>query len=210
MNSFIYKVTNLENGKCYVGFTQKKSIKHRWVEHKCNSRKYNNNMLLCKAIRKYGENKFIIEELERGEPEYLLSVREAYWISVIKPEYNLTKGGEGVLGYKHTKETIEKIREKNIGKKETEETKRLKSIAVREACAQRTEEEKIKISNNLIDANTQKFSVEVEGVKFRSQNEMARWASKKYSISINTAIRYYKEGRPFTNKKYNMEYVGSH
>ena len=36
---------------------------------------------------------------------------------------NLTDGGDGISGWKHSKETIEKCRSGNIGKKRSEETK---------------------------------------------------------------------------------------
>ena len=108
MNSFIYKVTNLENGKCYVGFTRETPYK-RLRNHVRSSRQEKKHTYLHSAIRKYGEDKFIIETLEEGDPNYLLSVREAYWISTIKPEYNLTEGGDGVVGYMHSEETKKKI-----------------------------------------------------------------------------------------------------
>ena len=45
-------------------------------------------------------------------------------------------------------------------------------------------------------------------------NEAARWAVDKYGIGRNTALRYIKEGRSFSNKKllnhnYNGKYKDS-
>ena len=109
MNSFIYKITNLDNGKCYVGFTRE-TPHIRWRNHVRQSRlDKERHTYLHSAIRKYGEDRFTVEVLEEGEANHLLSVREEYWISEIKPEYNLTEGGNGVVGYKHTEETKKKI-----------------------------------------------------------------------------------------------------
>jgi len=207
MEAFIYKITNIVNGKTYVGFTSK-SIERRFIEHKSDARKCANNMPLGRSIRKYGEENFIIEELERGDAKYLLSERETYWIDKIHPDYNVTMGGEGMLGYKHTPESIEKIRKVHIGRKESEKSKRSRAQKIKEGYSKQTYEEKIRNANTSLNSNTQRMECEVEGIKFRSINEMARWVNEKYGISINTAIRYYKEGIPFSHKKYNRKYYG--
>lgn len=54
----IYKITNLINGKSYIG--QSIHIKRRWNEHK----KQNANSLIGKAIKKYGKKNFVFEVLE--------------------------------------------------------------------------------------------------------------------------------------------------
>jgi hypothetical protein len=132
------------------------------------------------AIRKYGWESFewiIIEEYNTSSKEELKEIlceREAYWISKNKTYlreygYNMTLGGEGILGYKytdkqkenlsirmsgknnpmygkkHTIESIEKNRNSNIGKKHTEETKK-KMSEVRKG-KNHTQESKQKIGD---------------------------------------------------------------
>ena len=46
---------------------------------------------LYRAIRKYGKENFTIEILD----EEYSNEKEIYWISKLKPEYNMTKGGDG-------------------------------------------------------------------------------------------------------------------
>lgn len=51
-----------------------------------------------KAIRKYGFEQFDFCVLyESDDAKYVLSVVEPHFIKVLKPEYNTTLGGEGVL-----------------------------------------------------------------------------------------------------------------
>lgn len=104
--NYIYKITNLINGKIYIGQTTY-TIKRRWEQHisasRTNPDKKDYNFLLHKAIRKYGENNFSIELLEEVPEEKDLSSREIYWINFYKScileeennGYNMTYGGEG-------------------------------------------------------------------------------------------------------------------
>ena len=92
---FIYKITNKINGKLYVGKTTKNSILDRWKTHlrsyKTRDTKFYN------AIRKYGKENFLIEVVQQTGivSREQLNKREIYWIAVLKPDYNLTKGGDG-------------------------------------------------------------------------------------------------------------------
>ena len=78
---FIYKVTNIINGKVYVGKTNK-SIEARWQQHIYDSKRLNDRPFY-NAINKYGQENFVLELVEQVEDE-LLNEREKYWIK----EYN--------------------------------------------------------------------------------------------------------------------------
>ena len=61
------------------------------------------------AIQKYGWEKFeikILEEFDDDATPECMSQREKYWIAHLRTMtpngYNLTKGGEGCCGYKHS------------------------------------------------------------------------------------------------------------
>lgn len=62
--AYIYKITNLTNGKSYVGKTLS-TIDERWNEH-CRSvrRKRCEKRPLYSAMNKYGINNFKIEQIE--------------------------------------------------------------------------------------------------------------------------------------------------
>lgn len=95
----IYKITNLINGKIYIGQTRF-SIKKRYERHLYEAQRGVLQYPLYKAIRKYGNKNFNVEQIEEVS-EDLLDERERYWIkyydSFIKNNkgYNCTYGGEG-------------------------------------------------------------------------------------------------------------------
>lgn len=95
--SCIYKITNLINGKVYIGQTIS-SIKHRWNSHKNSWHSNKRCCALYNAFDKYGIDNFIIEEIEACEVNQL-NEREIYWIDYynsFNEGYNLTRGGDGV------------------------------------------------------------------------------------------------------------------
>ena len=113
----IYKVINKINGKIYVGQTTK-TLKNRWSGHIKASRN-NSHLLLHKAIRKYGEDSFFIEELATANSMQELNALEKDYIrkfDSLNKGYNLTEGGDGMHGYSHSEETRKKIGLSNKGK----------------------------------------------------------------------------------------------
>jgi group I intron endonuclease len=117
--AYIYKITNLKNNKIYIGFTINE-IEVRLRNHiRASRQNKERHTYLHSAIRKYGEKFFIVEEIESGDDKKLLNEREKYWIGYFKPDYNLTKGGDGCLGYKHLEGTKLKITGCPKGAKQT-------------------------------------------------------------------------------------------
>ena len=116
----IYKITNKINNKIYIGLTTC-SLKYRWSKHLTESRNQNNTKPLYKALRKYGEENFIIEELESTNDFQRLGELERDYIKKYNSQnpkigYNLTAGGEknqwdGNPAAKLTYDEIVQIRE---------------------------------------------------------------------------------------------------
>ena len=104
---YIYKITNLINGKIYVGLSTKT------VEESINY--YGSGRLINEAIDKYGKENFCKEILEDNIKDLeLLKNREIYWIDSLKSHvhfdnYNLTLGGDGSLGLSPSAEWRKKI-----------------------------------------------------------------------------------------------------
>lgn len=75
----IYKITNLKNGKVYVGSA--KDIWHRKLEHIRELKGgFHANRHLQYAYNKYGDDAFIHEDLEEVMEEKNLLKRELYKI----------------------------------------------------------------------------------------------------------------------------------
>ena len=100
---YIYIVINDINHKVYIGQTST-SLKRRWHEHTHTD--INNGTHFHNALLKYGVDKFHLYLLEECTIDKL-NEREIYYISIFnsyKDGYNMTPGGAGVPGYKHTDE----------------------------------------------------------------------------------------------------------
>lgn len=126
--SGIYKITNIENNKFYVGSSC--NIKQRWYAHLSMLRRdKHHNKHLQNAFNKYGEPSFKFEVLEEAPPERLL-VEEAQVIRetrVTEREIGYNKALttlSPMKGRKHSLETIEKCRKASTGRKHSVETKR--------------------------------------------------------------------------------------
>ncbi len=87
----IYLITNLLNGKKYVGQTRRE-LRQRISQHKNDSEAY-----IDRAIKKHGWENFSVSILEECASPDELNDREIYWIGALntrKPNgYNLTDGG---------------------------------------------------------------------------------------------------------------------
>ena len=85
----IYKITNKINNKIYIGLTTR-TLETRWKEHLRHS-----SQKIDIAINEFGEENFIIEQIEECSNE-MLDEREQFWISYYNSfngGYNLTSGG---------------------------------------------------------------------------------------------------------------------
>lgn len=112
--STVYMATNRVNGKCYVGITNRYFTKRRG-DHFATARR-GSPTIFHKAIRKYGNDAFKWDILATVDDYGTAKSMEIWLIEQMKPEYNITKGGDGYLGYVPTPQAIEKIRAANIGR----------------------------------------------------------------------------------------------
>ena len=127
MFGYIYKTTNLINNKIYIG-------QHTASEFD----KYykGSGVMLTRAFKKYGKENFSCVLLEAVESKKDLDIREAYWINKLNSRdsdigYNITAGGEGTVGYRHTEEAKKKMSVAKKGKPLTEAQKNAISMHVK-------------------------------------------------------------------------------
>jgi len=109
----IYLITNLVNGKNYVGQTVQQ-INRRFSAHKRSAFKYESFLPLHRAMRKYGIDNFECKIIEICNSIEELNESETKWILKLgtfgKRGYNCTTGGEGFTVSDDTKKKISKSR----------------------------------------------------------------------------------------------------
>ena len=123
---WIYKITNIQNNKVYIGQTIR-PIEQRFKRHINDAL---NNILdthFARAIRKYGKENFIIEQIDIAQTQEELNQKEQYWIQYynsVNEGYNetdaISKSGGNTYQSKTEVEMEaikEKIRQTKIGSK---------------------------------------------------------------------------------------------
>ena len=103
----IYAAINKANGKAYVGFTSK-SLRTRVLNHLRHA-KAGSTQVFHRAIRKYGDESFCFFVIAHYDNYEAAMRAEVHDIETLRPEYNMTAGGEGAVGRKHSEETKAKM-----------------------------------------------------------------------------------------------------
>ena len=146
MTVSIYKITNQQTNKSYIGWTAQPIVK-RWTEHKKLALKNKDNRPFYNAIRKYGIDCWNVELLEEVATKEIGKQKEIEYIQLYQTYdigYNATRGGDGnnnikmseesnrarsialkgksknynrMAGKKHTNESRKKISEAHMGMK---------------------------------------------------------------------------------------------
>lgn len=96
------------NGKTYIGSSTNLSV--RFYTYYSLRSLAKSNRPMERALLKYGFSNFSLEILEYCNLKDLLG-REQYYLDVLKPEYNIVKTAGSTLGYKHTEESLKKMRD---------------------------------------------------------------------------------------------------
>lgn len=195
--SGIYKITNLVNNDFYIGSAV--NFRKRFNTHKhflskgkrCNKYLYN-------AINKYGIENFLIEIIEVVNKENILN-REQYYIDSLNPKYNICKIAGNTLGLKMSDEFKENQRQRMIGSKHTEETKRKIGDAHRGIPRPEYIREKLKTINI-----GRKHTDEAKK-KFSGENSSNAKLKNIEVVDIKTMIRDGISGKEIC-QKYNIDY----
>lgn len=108
----IYKATNIINNKTYIGKTTT-GLESRARRHIGNS--LDRKQMFPRAIQKHGANNFKWEVIDNdAKSNDQLNNLEIWYIAQLKPEYNMSSGGDGGKGLKHTDESKELMRIKAL------------------------------------------------------------------------------------------------
>lgn len=177
----IYRWTNLTNGNIYVGSSINISV--RMYTYYSLKSLVKSNRPIDRALLKYGFSSFSLDILEYCSKENVLD-REQYYIDALNPSYNIAKQAGSTLGYKHTSESISKMRDFVL----SDELKAAKSLATRNAS--RANQIPLIIIDTLCNKG-HKFDSLTDASKFLSVSKMAislaisenRLLKKRYKIS---------------------------
>ena len=121
MNTGIYQILNLANGKRYIGSAV--NFKQRWKKHRTELRGNRHHAPhLQYSWNKYGEENFKFEILLTCEKEELLEYEQLHF-DELKPEYNVAKIAGSPLGTKRTPEQCAAFSARLMGHTTSEETK---------------------------------------------------------------------------------------
>lgn len=99
-HGFIYKIRNSKNGKFYIGYTNS-TVKQRFKAHIDETRRMQKGVkgrssYLHNAMSHHGIECFKIEVLEEhtNVTPYFMATLEMKYIADLKPDYNVSQGGE--------------------------------------------------------------------------------------------------------------------
>src|SRR5258708_30955411 len=131
----IYMFFNLLNGNTYIGSSVK--LDRRFRVHMSNIGSV--NLPLYNALNKYGINNFVFLIIQYCDPveEICLGLEQNY-LDLYKPKYNILKLAGSSQGFKHSPDTIAKLKQMHAGKlhprfgtKASDEQKLLTSLALK-------------------------------------------------------------------------------
>lgn len=188
----VYTITNISNGKLYVGSTI--HTERRRLEHfsaLANNKHINKH--LQNAYNKYGKESFEFEVIEILEITDNIKVklleREQFWIDNLKPQYNILLVAGSNLGYQHTEKTKQKISKTTTGMKKSEE--HAKHISEGQKGKTLTEEHKKALKEGYSkrkNKQSHKSIVSIDGVIYESMKE----ASEKTGVKYDTIYKRLK------------------
>lgn len=124
----LYKISFITTPKVYIGIT-KQSINQRLSQHRCK----NLNTAISRAIRKHGDPIVtVIAECDDWELLCLAEQEAIEKFNSLSPNgYNLTYGGEGFLGVRHTEKSKKIISEKGKNRFKNEIELNLNSLRMK-------------------------------------------------------------------------------
>lgn len=214
----IYKIQSIiKPERFYIGSAI--DVRKRWTTHK-NDLRHNrhHSPMLQRHFNKYGFADLVFIIIEPCLPEFL-TIREDTYIKPIKPYFNVCENAGSTLGFKYSKEQIEKIKEARKGYRPSEETKKRISKSLignkRSLGCHPSEETRKKLSEKLSGENNPRFGVKLseETKKKISLSHIGKdpwnkgkitgqnsWLGKKHSEEAKRKMSEKAKGRKFSEE----------
>lgn len=182
----IYKITNLLDGKFYIGSTN--NLIKRYYTHINHIRSGKNTCIkLIRAVKKHGEDNFRFEIVCECSTEELLNIEQQH-IDSLNPEYNIAKIAGSNLGIKRTQEVKLKksASQKENWKDEAYRTKHLERLSKNwrvgssHRMAKLTDDVVVEIKKQLSSGNLPKQVASNLGVSYYSVKDIHRGKTWKH------------------------------
>jgi group I intron endonuclease len=189
MKSGVYKITNLKNGKFYIGSS--KDIEFRWSEHKKHlNGNYHINKKLQNAWNFYGKENFEFTIIELIN-DFNLLVKEQFYLDMFKPHmkeigYNINPsayGGDTITNNPNKEQIIKNMTVANNvghmhGKKHSEEAKE--------------KQKERAVGRYTLEWFVDKYGVESGTIKYKERNE--KLANRNINYSYDNGLKGKKRG----------------
>lgn len=198
MNWLVYKHISPSN-KVYIGITHL-SLAQRWVRGKG----YKQCPLFYRAINKYGwdnfEHKIVISNLTEEQAKEV-EIQLILYYKSINMSYNVSNGGDGICGYKHSDDYKKRMRLLQLGKPKSKETI-AKQLETKRAnpyhhtedakrriaeAAKKTDHSKATLYAKIANSNAVYLrTLDNQVIEFASQREAAKKCNiSEWSVSIS-------------------------
>lgn len=207
MNIFIYYLSDSRGNIRYVGKTKNELRKrlYKHIQESIESKRPTHKINWIKSLLDKGERPIIniIDEV----PENEWTFWEEYWISQFKSWgfnlTNLTIGGEGGNGYKHTSHSKKKMSESKLGNKLSENQKKKISESIKKKSSENPNYNHCHDKTHIIDKN-------LLYQKYINENLSLNKCAKFFETSKHTIFRNITEYGFKKSKEKWISQVASH
>jgi group I intron endonuclease len=200
----IYRITNLINGKVYIGQAINKNSNCRFYQHVSASKRSNcdsYNTRLSRTIRKYGREQFISEIICFCDSKESMDIAEVELIKSYSSRnhsfgYNISAGGDGTVGVIPSNETRRKQSLSHLGHSPSAETRSKMSLSRMRRPVSEETRNKLSISNSGIKKPSLIGNKHAAGNKSYLKRTEKRGADHPCStkiVQLNAGLGFIKE-----------------
>lgn len=144
----IYRWVHIESGKSYIGSSVKLNTRFRQYFNYNHITYPKRNLIIYKALLKYGYSEFRLEILEYSTVDKLIQ-REQFYFDKFYPEYNILKIAGSPLGYRHSEASKKLIGIASKNRTVSESTRDIKREALLGKRLDNERLEKMRLGNTL-------------------------------------------------------------